>query len=167
MALRSSSSTTGSSSCDLVLAGRGGDAEDAGIGEGPMEGIDRVAEAALLAHFLEQPARHAAAQDRGEDLHGVKAVRVIGPAFHAQDDMGLLVVGHEPLLALDIGGLGRRRRAGGLEVVEAIVGDIDQLVVIDIAGRAQHHVIADIVAIHVGTDGLRAEAVHRLRRCRE
>ena len=49
---------------DVALPGRGVHAEDAAVGEGPVEGIDRVAEAALLAHFLEQPRRHAAAEDR-------------------------------------------------------------------------------------------------------
>ncbi len=40
------------------------DAEQAGIGEAPVEGIDRVAEAALLAHLLEQARGHAAAEQR-------------------------------------------------------------------------------------------------------
>ena len=94
---------------DLVLAGRGGDAEDAAVGKGPVEGIDRVAEAALFAHFLEQARAHAAAEDRGQNLRGVEAVGIVGAALEAEDDMGLLVVGEQPLLAADIAGLLRRR----------------------------------------------------------
>ena len=62
---------------DILRPGRGVDAEDAGVGEAPVEGVDRVAEAALLAHLLEEPRRHAAAEDRGEDLRGVEVVAAV------------------------------------------------------------------------------------------
>ena len=39
---------------DILRRGAGADAEDAAIGEGPVEGVDRIGEAALLADLLEQ-----------------------------------------------------------------------------------------------------------------
>ena len=72
---------------DVALAGGRMDAEDAGVGKAPVEGIDRIAQAALLAHFLEQPRRHAAAEDHRQDLRGVEIADVIGAALEAEQDL--------------------------------------------------------------------------------
>jgi len=48
----------------FLLAGAGVDAEQPGVGVARGEGEHRVGEAAVLAHLLEQPGRHAAAQHR-------------------------------------------------------------------------------------------------------
>ena len=81
------STMTGTSSAMSLCAGRGMDAEDAGVGEAPVEGIDRVAEPALLAHFLEQPRRHAAAEDHRKHLRGIEVAHMIGAALEAEDDL--------------------------------------------------------------------------------
>ena len=68
-----------------VLGGRAGvEAEQAGVGKGPVERGDRIGEAALLAHFLEQARRHAAA-DRRRRKHARRRGRrsVIGAALEA------------------------------------------------------------------------------------
>ena len=50
---------------------------------GHVEGIDRVAEPALLAHLLEQPRRHAAAEHVGEHLQAVEVGIALRQALHA------------------------------------------------------------------------------------
>ena len=132
-----------------------------------MEGIDRVAEAALFAHLLEQARAHAAAQDRCQDLRGIKAVGIVGAAFEADDDMGLFVVGQEALLAPLVFGPLRRRGTIGLERREALAGNIDQPVMIDIAGGGDDHVVAHIVAVHVFADRVRGEFAHRIHRAQD
>ena len=52
----------------------GGNAEDAAVGKGPMESIDRIAEATLFTHFLKQARGHATPEDRGENLGSIEAV---------------------------------------------------------------------------------------------
>ena len=56
----------------VLLAGADIDAAEAAILEIVGEGIDRIAQPALLAHFLEQPRRHAAAQGRDIDLSHIE-----------------------------------------------------------------------------------------------
>src|SRR5690554_1485662 len=146
----------------LFLAGGGCDAEDAAVGKGPMEGVDGVAETALLADLLKQPRTHAAAKDGGEDLYGVEAVGVVGAAFQAENDVGLLVVGYEPLLAPDIAGLLRLGSPTRLQAAEAFGGDLDEGIVIDIASGTQDHMVVDIVALHEAANGVGTEAVDRV-----
>ena len=74
----------------LAPAARGIKAEQAGVGIGPVEGMDRIGEAALLAHFLEQARGHAAADDIGEDMRGILILIGVGHALEADDDMSLL-----------------------------------------------------------------------------
>ena len=87
---------------DVALAGRGMDAEDAGIGKAPVEGVDRIAEAALLAHFLEQPRRHAAAEDHRQHLRGVEVAHMIGAALEAEHDLRVHQVAVLAEVAADI-----------------------------------------------------------------
>ncbi len=86
----------------VLAAGRGMDAEDAGIGKAPVEGIDGVAEAAELAHFLEQAGGHAAAEDIGEDLRTVEIAGVIGLALEAEQDLRVHQVARLADIAADI-----------------------------------------------------------------
>ena len=62
----------------------------------PVERIDGIGEAALLAHFLEQPRRHAAARRRGEDMRGVVVGRADRAALEADDDMRLFEPSSSP-----------------------------------------------------------------------
>ena len=76
----------------ILRRGPGADAEDAAIGERPVEGIDRIGEAALLAHLLEQARRQAAAEHRGEDLERVMRAAGEGQAGQAEHEMDLFLV---------------------------------------------------------------------------
>ena len=51
----------------------GADAEQAAIGERPVEGVDLVGEAALLAHFVPKPRGQSAAEHLGEHMRRVEA----------------------------------------------------------------------------------------------
>ena len=87
---------------NIALSGRRMHAEDAGVRKSPVEGIDRVAEAAFLAHFLEEPGRHAAAENHRQHLRGVKIADVIGAAFESEDDLGIHQVAVFAEVAADI-----------------------------------------------------------------
>ena len=60
----------------LVLAGAGIDAEQPAVAIAVGEGVDRIDQAALFAHLLEQPRGHAAAE-RGRQHRGGVIVRVV------------------------------------------------------------------------------------------
>ncbi len=70
--------------------GAGIEPEKAGVGIGRMEGVDRVAQPALLAHFLEQPRRHPAAERVGEDLQLEQRQVGLRHALQRQRQMRLL-----------------------------------------------------------------------------
>ena len=108
---------------------------------GRVEGVDRVAQAALLAHLLEQPRRHAAAEHVGEHLQAEAAGdRVCGTPSQRQRDMHLLEVARlDPRAAAERRRL-RRRRGRADEAGEALLDLGDDRVVIDRAGGRDHHV---------------------------
>ena len=142
-----------------VLGGRAGvEAEQAAVGKSPVERIDRIGEAALLAHFLEQARRHAAAGRRGEDMGGVVVGGGDRAALESDDDVRLL----EPLLhhrlAAAIGG--RRRRFGlvGAERRQQRFGARDDPVVVDRARRGDDRRAGAIVAAQIGGDRRAVEA---------
>ena len=99
---------------NVALPGRRVHAENAGVGKAPMERVDRVAEAAFLAHLLEQPRRHAAAEDHRQHLRGVEVAHVIGAALEAEDDLRVHQVAVLAEIAADIMRVLRRnaRRRG-------------------------------------------------------
>ncbi len=93
------------------LAGRaaGVEAEQAGLRIAPVERVDRIGEAALLAHFLKQPRRHAPARRGREHLRRVMRFRGHAAAFERDDDVALL----ERLLQQGLAAaIFRRRRFG-------------------------------------------------------
>src|SRR3546814_11795810 len=87
-------------------------AEYAGIGKAPVEGIDGITEAAMLAHLLEQPRGHAAAENIGQDLRTIEIAHMIGLALEAEQDLRIPQVARSAPIATDIaGGLHTRRGA--------------------------------------------------------
>ena len=146
----------------LLLAGGRGNAEDTAIGEGPVKSIDRIAQAPLFADLLEKTRAHAATKDGGENLHGVKAFGIIGASFETKHDMGLFVVFFEPLFTAHIMGLGGLGGPIRLQAGKAGFSNLDQRLMIDVAGRGQDHLVADIVAVHIAANGLGPEALHRV-----
>ena len=82
---------------DIFRARCGIKAKHAGIGISPMIGMDGVGKPARLAHLLEQPRRHSAADRVRENLQGVKILVRVSRAFEADGDMGLF---EPPLQAL-------------------------------------------------------------------
>ena len=75
---------------DVVLARADVDADLAGVLVLARPRVDRVGEAALLAHLLEQARRRRAAQDRVEDRQGEAAIVVARDALSAEADVVLL-----------------------------------------------------------------------------
>ena len=89
----------------LFLAGAGIDAEQPAVAVAVREGMDRVDEAALLAHFLEQPGRHAAAE-RGRQHRGGVIIGVVERnAGKPEHEVQLLEVA---VLAVVAAGIARR-----------------------------------------------------------
>ena len=115
----------------LAPAARGIKAEQAGVQIGPVEGMNCIGEAALLAHFLEQPRGHAAADDVGKDMRGILILIGVGYALEADDDMSLLEAPLQPDLAAGIARQRRLRVRGKRQVLETRARLIDDLGVID------------------------------------
>src|SRR5262245_64135120 len=79
-----------------------------------MEGIDRVAQPPLLAHFLEQARGHAAAEHVREHLQTVETGIALRQALHAERDMRLFEIASFDARAADEArGLRRRRPRTG------------------------------------------------------
>ena len=108
---------------------------------GAWKRIDRVAQAALLARFLEQPRRHAAAEHVGEHLQADKR-RIVSAAGRAAPAR------YAPARARASRHARRRRicagsgagLAGPVEAREALFDLGDHRLVIDRAGGGDHHV---------------------------
>ena len=99
---------------DVVLARADVDADLAGVLVLARPGVDRVGQAALLAHLLEQARGRRAAQDRVQDRQREAALVVAGDALSAQTDVVLLgLLGVERRRAAR-GGPERRRRPSRL-----------------------------------------------------
>ena len=75
---------------ELVGQAADRDPDQAGVGVVGGEGEDRVGQAAVLAHLLEQPARRAAAERGVEHAEREPAVVVAGQALHAEHQVDLL-----------------------------------------------------------------------------
>ncbi len=103
---------------DLLLAGAGVDAEQAGIGVARGEGEDRVGEAALLAYLLEQSRRHAAAEHGREDLKRVEVVIEIRERRQPEQQMGLLEVAFLAPIAPLVAGRQGGRHGGRRQLAE-------------------------------------------------
>src|SRR5690606_12105538 len=71
----------------VAPAGGGMDAENAGVRKAPMEGVDRITQAALFPQLLKEAGGHAAAEDHRQDLRSVEIAHVIGAALEAEDDL--------------------------------------------------------------------------------
>ena len=76
-----------------------------------MEGIDRIAQSALLARFLEQPGRHAAADHVREHLQAVERRVSLRDAGQRQRDVHLF-----ELALLDMRAAAEARRLARLAV---------------------------------------------------
>ena len=106
----------------LGLAGAGIDADHAAIGEGMREGVDRIAQPALLTHFLEQPRGHAAAQRGRIDLGRIDVRIGAGDPGKSVGDMHLFVIFSEPQIAAAIARRLRRRAGSARQRCESVLG---------------------------------------------
>ena len=146
----------------IGLVGAGIEGEHAGVDIRHVEGVDRVAESAVLAHFLEQPRRHAAAEHTGENLQVVQLLVAHRQSLQGQCDMHLLEIAR-----LDPGAAAETRRFGRRcgrtdEAGEAFLGFGDDSLVLDGAGGSHQHVGRAIVACEVGAQARGIERAHRL-----
>ena len=78
--------------------------------------------------------------------------------------MDLLEVAGLAEIAADVARGIRRRRAGARQVDEGLGRQLDDAVVIDLAGRAQDQPLAAVVLAHVAADGLARQAADDLGR---
>ncbi len=131
---------------------------------GGVERIDRIAEAALLAHFLEQPGRHAAAEHIGEHLQAVQAGVPLRQALHRERDMYLLEVAAFDLRPADeMRGL-RGRRCLACERRKLALDIRHHRLVVDRTGGRDHHVRCAVVARKIVGEPGAVESANRRRR---
>ena len=158
---------------DLGLVGDEVDAPQAGVGVAGVERLETVAQvlggAALrqLAAEVAAGAHRAvpAADERAGDheRYGVRVAprRALDAQRHVcQADV---VVAHTYLAAGEAARL-KRLRLGvrvGLERAEVLLGQLDQLVVVDAAGRGQHHTRRLVVRVDVVTQILGRDRPYR------
>ena len=140
----------------------GVDAEDAGVGERLGVGVDRVRQAALLAHFLKQPRTHPTTEGGAEYRHGVASlvpadqpgcshhhVRLLGrPAQDAHR------VGLPPTLAYSSSRCRVERRIQ--PIGEHLTDLAHDLGMVDVSGHRNNHAIRGV--------GLAVEATNRALR---
>ena len=115
-----------------------------------MEGVDRVAQAADLAHLLKQPRRHPAAEHAGEHLQAEQIGIALRQAVHRQRHVRLFEVAVLDMRAADETGRLRRRRRRAFEGGEPALGFGDHRRVIDRACRHHQHVRRPVVARQIG-----------------
>ena len=89
---RNSSTTTFTSSRTAPVGAPGVDGELAGIAVGHQVAEDGVRQPALLAHVLEQPRAHRAAQHRVEHVGGVPVVVILRVGTGAEQHVALLQI---------------------------------------------------------------------------
>ncbi len=152
---------------DIARAGGRMNAEHAGVGEAPVEGIDRIAEPAALAHLLEEARRHSAAEHGGQNLRGIEAFRGIGAALEADDDLRLHRFARLAHVAASVDGRHRRRTGVAAKRSEAFVRQLHDLLMVHRAGRRQHHLRSAIMAGEIGIQHGRTGGAHRLWRAED
>ena len=135
---------------DIVGRSTGIDAEEPGAAICGLKRIDAVDEAALLANLLEEPARHSAAQDRIEQRKRVAPLVANVDAARADHDVSLFAI-----LVANVR-RGRRQRAfgpvqlaGALELRELLAHQLDEAIVLDIAGGCDDDGVRRVVRAHV------------------
>src|SRR3954451_23391611 len=130
--------------------GRAVHGEGAGLLERAAVGEHRVGEAALLAHLLEQPRAHAAAQHLVDDRQR-EAGRVVPPErAGAEHHVRLLQRTVDAREAVDVGGVGAAGAPGAWTTVGRLRGcdTRHHVVVVDVAGR-RHHDVRRLVVVGV------------------
>ncbi|QTK79369.1 hypothetical protein AT6N2_C1661 [Agrobacterium tumefaciens] len=153
----------------IVAAGRGMHAEDACIGKAPMEGIDRVAQAPGLAHFLKQARRHAATENIGEDLRTVEIAGVVGLALETEQDLRI----HEVAGLADFpAGIDRlfhhgRCRRHQRQRRKALLDLLHEAFMIDSACRDDEDAVRRIVAREIVPDLAARERLHGIGRAED
>ena len=148
--------------------GAGIEPEEPGVGIRRMEGVDRIAQPALFAHFLEQPRRHPAAERVGEDLqaeqrqvglrHALQRQRQMRLLEFAQHDAGAALAEHRRL---------RLRRRCAAEAREPLRHFLHHLLVIDRACGRHHHVGPAIMRRQVAAQRITVEALQGLCRSQQ
>ena len=152
----------------VLLARSGMNAEDAGVREAPMKGVDRVAQPALLAHALEQAAGHAAAERRGENLRAVEVALVDGSPLEAEHELRVHEIADLAKLAAAIlRALGLAAARGRGQSAETLFDLARERLVIDGARRHDDHAIGSIVPIEIAANVARAHRFHRLGRAED
>ncbi len=146
----------------LALAGAGVDAEQARIHVRRGERVDRIDQPALLPHLLEQPRRHAAAEQGREQQGRVVVGIAIGDRGEAEHDMHLVEVARLAELAAPVEAGAHRRRLHARQVGEMAVHQVQNMRVLQPPRRGDHHVIGGIVPPHVAGQRRAREAPDHL-----
>ena len=137
---------------DVVLAGADVGGDQPGVDVLLGVGADRVGEAALLADLAEEARGGRAAEDRVEDGERVAALVVAGDARRAEADvvlLGVLAVEAQPGRLLGLARRRRRRRCPAAGRDEPL-GELDDPVVVEVAGGADDDVGAGVAGVVVG-----------------
>ena len=111
--------------------------------------MDCVDQAALLANFLEKPGRHAATEGGRQHRGGI----IIRVAEHqpgkTKNEVQLFEIA---VLAPVAAGIARRLGGDGAlgrQLGQQFVGEGDELLVMEIAGRRQHHALRAIMVAQI------------------
>jgi len=146
------------------LFGRAGvDREHAGVRIRAQLAEDGVGQAVLLADFLKQARRHAAAQDVVQHRGGEAALVRHGIRRNADADVHLLEV---TFFFEANGRLGRRRvrspgKAGGRQTAEFFFDEFDQARMFEIAGGGDDHIVRGVPGAITGEQSAAMETAHR------
>src|SRR3954454_12164257 len=145
------------------------DAEHSGVGVVRGEGVDGVGEAALLAHLLEQPRRHASAERGVEHAQSEPAVVEAVHARHAEHEVGLLgrtayddVSGSERRSTAADPRRGRHAVGVDRDIGERLLDQPDKGVVVEVAGSRDDKRVRPVTTAVVAGDGRPAHRLDRL-----
>ncbi len=149
----------------IAGVGAGIEPEKSGIGVGRMESVDRIAQSALFAHFLEQPRRHPAAERVGEDLQGKQRQIGLRHALQRQCQMRLLELAvHHARAALAEHRRLRLWRGRAVKTCELLRHFLDHPLVIDRAGGRHHHVGPAIMRRQIAAQRIAVKTLQRFGR---
>ncbi len=134
---------------DLAFAGAGVDAEQAAVLERRGKRVDRIHQSALFANLLEQPRRHAAAQERRKQ-HGRVIIRIgIAHGGEPEDHVHLVEVAFFAEFPALVRRVIEPRRRTARQVGEMLLDQIENFLMAQLAGRGDDDVAVGVVAAHV------------------
>ena len=147
-------------------AGAGADAEQAAIGERPVEGVDRVGEAAGLADLVPKPRGQAAAEHVGKQMGGVVAGSLKEQPGKPEHEVGLFEpAGDAPLAARIAAAFGAVRSDGAAWRRSDARRRLDDARRAPRRRRRRAPSAGRVFAGHEGADRAAVEGVDRCRAC--